>query len=116
MLGVLLVSAPSVVEWIWKWVKYFTLLFLHLCHKWIQLISLLYSYTHILKHKCTLYIISLFSLSGCSITYNVMRKASVERNTGETQISVKLAIDTVMNKQKQVIDVHTGIGFLDHVS
>ncbi|TIB42324.1 hypothetical protein E3P86_00428 [Wallemia ichthyophaga] len=64
---------------------------------------------------CTLYIISLFSLSGCSITYNVMRQASVERNTGETQISVKLAIDTVMNKQKQVIDVHTGIGFLDHM-
>ncbi|EOR04678.1 Imidazoleglycerol-phosphate dehydratase [Wallemia ichthyophaga EXF-994] len=44
-----------------------------------------------------------------------MRQASVERNTGETQISVKLAIDTVMNKQKQVIDVHTGIGFLDHM-
>lgn len=45
----------------------------------------------------------------------MVRSAQVERNTGETQIKVNLTIDAVFNKQKQVIDVHTGIGFLDHV-
>ena len=45
----------------------------------------------------------------------MVREAAVERNTGETQIKVKLTVDAVLNKQKQVIDVHTGIGFLDHV-
>ncbi|EIM23104.1 IGPD-domain-containing protein [Wallemia mellicola CBS 633.66] len=45
----------------------------------------------------------------------MVRSAQVERNTGETQIKVNLTIDAVFNKQKQVIDVHTGIGFLDHM-
>ncbi|TIB70981.1 hypothetical protein E3Q24_02617 [Wallemia mellicola] len=45
----------------------------------------------------------------------MVRSAQVERNTGETQIKVNLTIDAVFNKQKQVVDVHTGIGFLDHM-
>ena len=43
------------------------------------------------------------------------RSAQIERNTGETKISINLTIDSVFNNEKQVIDVHTGIGFLDHM-
>ncbi len=39
-----------------------------------------------------------------------MRKATIERNTKETQISVELNIDGT-----GVYDVETGIGFLDHM-
>lgn len=39
-----------------------------------------------------------------------MRKASVERNTNETQISASVAIDGTGK-----YDVQTGIGFLDHM-
>jgi imidazoleglycerol-phosphate dehydratase len=41
---------------------------------------------------------------------NVMREASIERNTKETQISVSVNID---GKGKS--DISTGIGFLDHM-
>ncbi|MFH1805759.1 MAG: imidazoleglycerol-phosphate dehydratase HisB [Pseudomonadota bacterium] len=39
-----------------------------------------------------------------------MRKARVERNTNETQITVELDLDGT-----GIYDVHTGIGFLDHM-
>lgn len=39
-----------------------------------------------------------------------MRTATIERNTNETEISVDLNIDGT-----GVYDVHTGIGFLDHM-
>jgi imidazoleglycerol-phosphate dehydratase len=41
---------------------------------------------------------------------NVMRKASIERNTNETQISVSVNIDG-----SGKADISTGIGFLDHM-
>ncbi|HBN50826.1 MAG TPA: imidazoleglycerol-phosphate dehydratase, partial [Thalassospira sp.] len=39
-----------------------------------------------------------------------MRKARVERNTNETQITVELNLDGT-----GIYDVETGIGFLDHM-
>ena len=45
-----------------------------------------------------------------------IRKASVERITNETKISCSLALDIHPTSAPQVIDVKTGIGFLDHVS
>ncbi|KAL7421592.1 imidazoleglycerol-phosphate dehydratase [Cryptotrichosporon argae] len=42
------------------------------------------------------------------------RTATVERTTSETQITCTLGLD-VAPGAKQVIDVHTGIGFLDHM-
>ena len=45
-----------------------------------------------------------------------IRSASVERKTSETHITCTLSLDTGPGMQEQVIDVHTGIGFLDHVS
>jgi len=44
------------------------------------------------------------------------RTATVERNTSETSISCTIDLDHVPGVTKQTIDVHTGIGFLDHVS
>ena len=41
---------------------------------------------------------------------NVMRKASFERNTNETQITVSVNIDG-----SGKADISTGIGFLDHM-
>lgn len=43
------------------------------------------------------------------------RVASVERKTSETEISCTINLDHDPAVGKQVIDVHTGIGFLDHV-
>lgn len=43
------------------------------------------------------------------------RTATVERKTSETQITCTLGLD-VAPGAKQVIEVSTGIGFLDHVS
>ena len=44
------------------------------------------------------------------------RTASVSRKTNETQIDVSLNLDCgVGSASEQVIDVSTGIGFLDHV-
>lgn len=43
------------------------------------------------------------------------RTASVERNTSETQITCTIDLDHVPGVTKQVIEVNTGIGFLDHV-
>jgi hypothetical protein len=40
------------------------------------------------------------------------RSASIDRKTNETDISVKVNLDSKMDQQ---IDVATGIGFLDHV-
>lgn len=45
----------------------------------------------------------------------MVRQASVERKTGETQIAVTLNLD-VAPGEKQAINVSTGVGFLDHVS
>ncbi len=39
-----------------------------------------------------------------------MRQATVERRTGETQIQLTLTIDGTGKAE-----VHTGIGFLDHM-
>ena len=39
-----------------------------------------------------------------------MREAVIERNTKETQIQVKVVLDG-----KGVADIHTGIGFFDHM-
>jgi imidazoleglycerol-phosphate dehydratase len=39
-----------------------------------------------------------------------MRQATIERHTGETQISLTLTVDGGGNA-----DIHTGIGFLDHM-
>jgi imidazoleglycerol-phosphate dehydratase len=45
------------------------------------------------------------------------RQASVSRKTSETEIEVDLCLDPVSSeKEKQVIEVSTGIGFLDHVN
>ena len=44
------------------------------------------------------------------------RKASVERKTSETEITCTLSLDNEAGLQKQVIEVNTGIGFLDHAS
>lgn len=44
------------------------------------------------------------------------RTATVERKTSETEISCTLNLDYDPSVGKQVIDVQTGIGFLDHVS
>lgn len=44
------------------------------------------------------------------------RQASVSRKTAETQIDVEINLDCGPNSNNvQVIDVKTGIGFLDHV-
>lgn len=44
------------------------------------------------------------------------RKATVVRSTGETKIEVDLSLDCAPGSGvAQVIDVKTGIGFLDHV-
>ena len=44
------------------------------------------------------------------------RQASVTRKTGETEIEVDLSLDGVFSENEtQVIEVSTGIGFLDHV-
>lgn len=40
------------------------------------------------------------------------RAASIERKTNETDISIKVNLDSKMDQQ---IDIATGIGFLDHV-
>lgn len=45
----------------------------------------------------------------------MVRQASVERKTGETNIAVTLNLDTAPG-EKQQINVSTGVGFLDHVS
>lgn len=45
----------------------------------------------------------------------MVRQASVERKTGETNIAVTLNLD-VAPGEKQAISVSTGVGFLDHVS
>lgn len=45
----------------------------------------------------------------------MVRQASVERKTGETNIAVTLNLD-VAPGEKQAINVSTGVGFLDHVS
>lgn len=42
-----------------------------------------------------------------------IRQAALERNTNETKIRVRLALDTT--PETQVIKVSTGVGFLDHV-
>ena len=44
-----------------------------------------------------------------------IRRATLERNTNETKIKVKLALDVHPDFAPQTIQVHTGIGFLDHV-
>jgi imidazoleglycerol phosphate dehydratase HisB len=44
------------------------------------------------------------------------RTATVERTTSETQITCSIDLDHVPGVTKQVIEVNTGIGFLDHVS
>ena len=44
------------------------------------------------------------------------RTASVERKTSETRISCTLTLDNEPGVSSQSIQVHTGIGFLDHVS
>ncbi|CAE6367214.1 unnamed protein product [Rhizoctonia solani] len=44
------------------------------------------------------------------------RTATVSRKTSETDIQVTLALDCNPGVTKQVIDVSTGIGFLDHDS
>lgn len=44
------------------------------------------------------------------------RVATVTRNTNETQIVCSLGLDHTPGLDVQVIDVQTGIGFLDHVS
>jgi imidazoleglycerol-phosphate dehydratase len=43
------------------------------------------------------------------------RTATVERKTSETQITCTLSLDNEPGVKAQVIEVHTGIGFLDHV-
>jgi imidazoleglycerol-phosphate dehydratase len=43
------------------------------------------------------------------------RTATVSRKTSETEIEVKLELDRNPGLTKQVIDISTGIGFLDHV-
>ncbi|CAE6441793.1 unnamed protein product [Rhizoctonia solani] len=43
------------------------------------------------------------------------RTATISRKTSETDIQVTLALDCNPGLSKQVIDVSTGIGFLDHM-
>ncbi|KDN34606.1 Imidazoleglycerol-phosphate dehydratase, partial [Rhizoctonia solani AG-8 WAC10335] len=43
------------------------------------------------------------------------RTATISRKTSETDIQVTLALDRNPGLSKQVIDVSTGIGFLDHM-
>ena len=43
------------------------------------------------------------------------RTATVSRDTSETQITCTIDLDYVPGSGPQVIDVSTGIGFLDHV-
>lgn len=59
-------------------------------------------------HSSTIYIFAMSALTA--------RTASVSRKTNETQIEVSLNLDCgVGSTSEQVIDVSTGIGFLDHV-
>lgn len=44
------------------------------------------------------------------------RVATVTRNTNETQIVCSIGLDHTPGLDVQVIDIQTGIGFLDHVS
>lgn len=44
------------------------------------------------------------------------RTATVSRKTSETEIEVTLELDRNPGLTNQVINVETGIGFLDHVS
>jgi hypothetical protein len=44
------------------------------------------------------------------------RTATVARKTSETEISCTITLDNDPLANTQVIDVSTGIGFLDHVS
>ncbi|UZJ51267.1 hypothetical protein CBS101457_000587 [Exobasidium rhododendri] len=44
-----------------------------------------------------------------------VRSATVERNTNETKIKASLALDVHPTAAPQVINVQTGIGFLDHM-
>lgn len=44
------------------------------------------------------------------------RTAEVKRVTNETKIEVSLSLDTHPTLAPQIINVKTGIGFLDHVS
>lgn len=44
------------------------------------------------------------------------RTATVERKTSETEISCTINLDHDPAVGKQVIEVSTGLGFLDHVS
>ncbi|KAF9052688.1 IGPD-domain-containing protein [Panaeolus papilionaceus] len=43
------------------------------------------------------------------------RQASVSRKTSETEVEVSIDLDALANSQTQVINVSTGIGFLDHM-
>ncbi|RXK35669.1 imidazoleglycerol-phosphate dehydratase [Tremella mesenterica] len=43
------------------------------------------------------------------------RTATVERKTSETHITCTLSLDNEPGVKEQEIDVHTGIGFLDHM-
>lgn len=46
----------------------------------------------------------------------MLRQASVSRKTSETEIEVDLCLDGAFSEnESQVIEVSTGIGFLDHV-
>ena len=50
------------------------------------------------------------------VTTMSRRQASISRQTSETQIEVSIDLDCAAGSGvKQVIDVSTGIGFLDHV-
>lgn len=50
-------------------------------------------------------------------TQSMHRRASVSRKTSETEIEVDLCLDHAFSEnEKQVIEVSTGIGFLDHVN
>jgi len=51
-----------------------------------------------------------------TFTSQMSRQASISRKTNETQIEVHLNLDCAPGSNfKQIIDVSTGIGFLDHV-
>ncbi|KAG9118904.1 imidazoleglycerol-phosphate dehydratase [Ceratobasidium sp. 392] len=45
-----------------------------------------------------------------------LRSATVSRKTSETEIDVKIELDCNPGLKKQLIEVSTGIGFLDHDS
>lgn len=58
----------------------------------------------------------LLSCLSTPITMDGMRTAQVSRKTNETDISVDLNLDATPGSGiAQVINVSTGIGFLDHV-